>query len=144
MRNNLVYALCISLVLTSPQMYAAGNETLSDASIAANTASTAGTKPAGQLNSQARSAKPQRAPKRRSHMSKSKPSLYTSPDGSVQFYEDDEQRIISLSKDPDPALFQNYHNQHHIKTKCAGLSEHECVDTYYDRKYYYEQLQATE
>jgi len=66
--------------------------------------------------------------------------------GDPVFYEDSERRIISVGGDPHKGVYQdpqnNRYNERSYKPvlKCNGLNEKECVDTYYDRKYYYEHL----
>ncbi len=66
--------------------------------------------------------------------------------GDPIFYEDSDRRIISVGGDPHKGVYQdpqnNRYNERSYKPvlKCNGLNEKECVDTYYDRKYYYEHL----
>lgn len=65
---------------------------------------------------------------------------YRSPDKRVQIYRGNNYRIIHMSGDPHHGIYQDKTpaSSQGMNIRCQGLSERECIDTYYDRKYWYE------
>ena len=65
---------------------------------------------------------------------------YQSPDKRIQIYRGNGYNIIHMSGDPNNGIYQDKSDKRPqgMALKCQGLSEKECIDTYYDRKYWYE------